>query len=114
MNVTGIGPCVVDVLGIEADARVVLLSGHENALSATLGSAAVQVVDGARLVAVGEIARTNPIAATAIELRRAGVPQRRHRRRSVLFLTAAEPAWLQPLASFWNCAGLMLDTPRAT
>ena len=74
MNVTGIGPCVVDVLGIEADARVVLLSGHENALSATLGSAAVQVVDGARLVAVGEIARTNPIAATAIELRRAGVP----------------------------------------
>ena len=74
MNVTGIGPCVVDVLGIEADARVVLLSGHENALSATLGSAAVQVVAGARLVAVGEIARTNPIAATAIELRRAGVP----------------------------------------
>jgi phage major head subunit gpT-like protein len=74
MNVTGIGPCVVDVLGIEADARVVLLSGHENALSATLGSAAVQVVDAARLVAVGEIARTNPIAATAIELRRAGVP----------------------------------------
>lgn len=74
MTVTGLGPVVVDVTGIDADSRVVLLSGHENTLAATLGAATVQVVDGARLVAVGEIARTNPIAATAIELSRAGVP----------------------------------------
>lgn len=74
MTVTGLGPVVVDVTGIDADARVVLLSGHENTLAATLGAAMVRVVDGARLVAVGEIARTNPIAATAIDLSRAGVP----------------------------------------
>jgi phage major head subunit gpT-like protein len=74
MNVTGIGPMVADVQGIEADGRVVLLSGHDNTLSATLGSATVQVVDGKRLEATGTISRTNPIAATAIELSRDNVP----------------------------------------
>ena len=29
------------------------------------------------------------------------------------FLTVAEPARLQPLVSFWNCSGLMRDTPQA-
>lgn len=74
MSVNGIGPMVADVNGIEADGRVVLLSGHDNTLSATLGSATVQVVDGKRLDAVGTISRTNPIAATAIELARDNVP----------------------------------------
>jgi phage major head subunit gpT-like protein len=74
MNVDGIGQMVADVRGIEADGRVVLLSGHENTLSATLGSATVQVVDGRRLMATGTISRTNPIAATAIELSRDSVP----------------------------------------
>lgn len=74
MNVNGIGPMVADVNGIVADGRVVLLSGHDNTLSATLGSAAVQVVDGKRLDAVGTISRTNPIAATAIELAKDNVP----------------------------------------
>lgn len=50
MNVSGIGAMVADVTGIEADGRVVLLSGHDNTLSATLGSATVQVVDGKRLM----------------------------------------------------------------
>lgn len=74
MSVTGIGPMVADVNGIEADGRVVLLSGHDNTLSATLGSATVQVIDGKRLEATGTISRTNPIAATAIELARDNVP----------------------------------------
>jgi phage major head subunit gpT-like protein len=74
MTVSNLGPVVVDVTGIDAEGRVVLLSGHENTLTATLGSATVQVVDGQRLLATGEIARTNPIAATAIDLSRAGVP----------------------------------------
>jgi phage major head subunit gpT-like protein len=74
MTVANLGPVVVDVTGIDAEGRVVLLSGHENTLTATLGSATVQVVDGQRLLATGEIARTNPIAATAIDLSRAGVP----------------------------------------
>lgn len=74
MNVSGIGAMVADVTGIEADGRVVLLSGHDNTLSATLGSATVQVVDGKRLMATGTISRTNPIAATAIELSRDSVP----------------------------------------
>lgn len=74
MSVTGIGPMVADVTGIEADGRVVLLSGHDNTLTATLGSATVQVIDGQRLEATGTISRTNPIAATAIELSRDNVP----------------------------------------
>lgn len=74
MNVTGIGPMVADVLGIECDGPVVLLAGHENTLSGALGSATVRVVDGQRLMATGTISRTNPIAATAIELSRDSVP----------------------------------------
>jgi len=74
MSVSGIGPIVCDVNGIEADGRVVLLSGHDNTLSSTLGSATVQAVDGRRLMATGTISRTNPIAATAIELARDNVP----------------------------------------
>ena len=74
MNVTGIGPMVADVLGIECEGRVVLLAGHDNTLSGALGSATVRVVDGARLMATGTISRTNPIAATAIELSRDSVP----------------------------------------
>ncbi len=74
MSVSGIGPLVCDVNGIEADGRVVLLSGHDNTLSSTLGSATVQAVDGRRLMATGTISRTNPIAETAIELARDNVP----------------------------------------
>ncbi len=74
MNVTGIGPMVADVLGIECADRVVLLAGHENTLSGALGSATCRVVDGARIMATGTISRTNPIAATAIELSRDSVP----------------------------------------
>lgn len=74
MKVTGIGPMVADVLGIECDGPVVLLAGHENTLSGALGSATVRVVDGQRLMATGTISRTNPIAATAIELSRDSVP----------------------------------------
>jgi hypothetical protein len=74
MNVTGIGPMVCDVNGIESDGPVVLLAGHDNTLSGALGSATVQVVDGQRLMATGTISRANPAAATAIELTRDSVP----------------------------------------
>ena len=74
MSVTGIGPLVCDVAGVEADGPVVLLDGHTNTLAATLGSATVQAVDGQRLTATGRISRTNAIAATAIRLASEGVP----------------------------------------
>jgi hypothetical protein len=74
MSVTGIGPLVCDVAGVEADGPVVLLDGHTNTLAATLGSATVQPVDGQRLTATGRISRTNAIAATAIRLASEGVP----------------------------------------
>jgi hypothetical protein len=74
MSVSGIGPLVCDVRGVEASGPVVLLDGHANTLAATLGSAMVEVVNGERLAAVGHISQTNPIAATAISLARAGVP----------------------------------------
>lgn len=74
MSVTGIGPLVCDVAGVEADGPVVLLDGHTNTLAATLGSATVQAVDGQRLTATGRICRTNAIAATAIRLAIEGVP----------------------------------------
>lgn len=74
MTVTGIGPCVVDIAGIEAAGRVVVLDGHTNTLAATLGSATVQSPDGRSLVATGTISRTNPAAAKAIELARDEVP----------------------------------------
>lgn len=74
MTVTGIGPCVVDISGIEASGRIVVLDGHTNTLSATLGSATVQAVEGRSLIAVGTISRTNEAAAKAIELSRDNVP----------------------------------------
>jgi hypothetical protein len=74
MSVTGIGPLVCDVTGVEATGPVVLLDGHTNTLAATLGSATVQAVNGERLAATGLISRTNAIAATAIRLASEGVP----------------------------------------
>lgn len=74
MSVTGIGPLVCDVAGVEASGPVVLLDGHTNTLAATLGSATVQAVNGERLAANGLISRTNAIAATAIRLAAEGVP----------------------------------------
>ena len=74
MSVTGIGPLVLDVTGVEATGPVVLLDGHTNTLAATLGSATVQAVNGERLAAHGLISRTNAIAATAIRLAAEGVP----------------------------------------
>jgi hypothetical protein len=74
MTVNGIGAAVVDIAGIESDGPVVLLSGHTNDLSAAMGSAVVSSPDGKTLQAKGSISRTNPAAATAIQLTRDGVP----------------------------------------
>lgn len=73
MNVNGIGPCVVDIAGIESQERVVLLDGHTNTLAASLGSASLEPRDG-KLYATGTISRTTPAAQIAIDLARDGVP----------------------------------------
>lgn len=75
IRVNGIGPLVVDISGIEASGKVVVLDGHTNTLAAALGSATAQPTpDGKQLIAAGTISRTNAMAAKAIELSKDGVP----------------------------------------
>lgn len=73
MNVSGFGPVVIDVEGIESPERVPLLADHENRIDAVLGSGTPTRTDG-RLSIDGTLSRTSERARRVIELHRDGVP----------------------------------------
>ncbi len=73
MNVSGFGPLVIDVEGIESAERVPLLADHENRLGAVLGSGTPARGEG-RLAVDGTLSRTNELALRVIDLHREGVP----------------------------------------
>ena len=73
MTVTGFGPVVLDVDGIESPDRVPLLADHENRINAVLGSGTPTRRDG-RLSIDGTLSRTNELALRVIDLHRDGVP----------------------------------------
>jgi len=73
MTVSGFGPVVLDVEGIESPERVPLLADHENRINAVLGSGTPSRLDG-RLTIDGALSRTNDLALRVIDLHRDGVP----------------------------------------